>query len=454
METISLRHTNDMHSHFGPWPKIKRFLLKKEPANGTVFRFDIGDAIDRLHPLTDTTLGKGNVAIMNEANYTAVTIGNNEGLVMPHRELNHLYDKADFDVLLANLVDEESNGQPAWAKPYQIYQSQAGTKVAVIGMTAPYQQTYQTLGWLPEDPEEVLNRFLPEMRKQADVVVLLSHLGLPTDRDLAKKYDLDVIIGAHTHHVLPNGELDQGTWLAAAGRYGDHVGEVLLSLDDQHQLQAVSAKAYRTDDLPAEAMDEETVAAIDQAGVEAEMKEIATTYQPAVTRKQQASDCLKALQDFYHLPVAICSTGLFLKDLPAGPKSKYDFLCDMPHTIQPMLIQLTGRQLLDWLMEYEEKASDLVDQRIKGSGFRGQVFGQLLMAGLQKNAIGEWTYQDQPIEEGRTYAVATLDHYRWLDFFKMLDEAPAEIRLDVFLREMMAQYYQKIEEEAVFIPAT
>ncbi|MBS9335901.1 bifunctional metallophosphatase/5'-nucleotidase [Fructobacillus papyrifericola] len=453
METISLRHTNDMHSHFGPWPKIKRFLLKDGPKNGTVFRFDIGDAIDRLHPLTDSTLGKGNVAIMNEAKYTAVTIGNNEGLVMPHADLNHLYDEADFDVLLANMVDAETSGQPAWADPYKIYETAAGTKVAVLGMTAPYQQTYQTLGWLPEEPEEVLDRLLPELRAKADLVVLLSHLGLPTDRDLAKKYDLDVIIGAHTHHVLPEGEEDNGTWLAAAGRYGDHVGEVLIDVDEKHQVQSVSAKAYRTDELPEETFDEETVAAIDQAGIESEMKEMVTTYEPAVTTEQQAKDCLEALADFYHLPVAICSTGLFLKDLPAGPKSKYVFLEDMPHTIQPMLVELTGKQLIAWLEEYEEKAAELLTQRIKGSGFRGQVFGRLLAKGIEKNENNKYTYNGKLIEEGESYSVATLDHYRWLDFFKMLDEAPAEIRLDVFLREMMADYYQKIEEEAVVIPA-
>ncbi|MBS9334775.1 bifunctional metallophosphatase/5'-nucleotidase [Fructobacillus sp. M1-13] len=446
METISIRHTNDMHSHFGPWPKIKRFLLKKGPANGTVFRFDIGDAIDRLHPLTDTTLGKGNVAIMNEAKYTAATIGNNEGLVMSHEALNALYHEADFDVLLANVKDLKTKAQPDWAKPYQVYETAAGTKLAVLGMTAPYEQTYQALGWLPEDPEAILDEFLPKMRQEADLVVLLSHLGLPTDRKLAKKYPVDLILGAHTHHVLPEGEQDNGTWLAAAGRYGDYVGEVLLDLDESHQIQAVSVKAYQTAALPAKEADTVVVAAIDQAGQEAEEKQMATTYEPAVSTDEQAKDCLKALQSFYDEPVAVCSTGLFLKDLPAGPKSKMDFLNDLPHTIQPMLITLTGQELMDWMQEYEKAADRLVNQKIKGSGFRGQVFGKMISSGLGKNEFDQYTYQNEPIQTAKNYRIATLDHYRWLDFFKMLDDAPAQINLDVFLRELMADYYQKLKE--------
>ncbi|MDD9139209.1 metallophosphoesterase [Fructobacillus sp. CRL 2054] len=449
METIQLRHTNDMHSHFGPWPKIKRFLLKETPKNGTVFRFDIGDAIDRLHPLTDATLGKANIEIMNEAKYTAATIGNNEGLVMPHEELDHLYDKADFDVILANMKVKDDGSQPKWAKPYKVYESDAGTKIAVIGMTAPYQETYQLLGWLPEDPEDVLDKYLAEMRHKADLVVLLSHLGLPTDRELAEKYNIDFILGAHTHHVLPEGELKNGTWLAAAGRYGEYVGEVTIELDDQHKVQSVVAKAHKTDDLPAELLDDEAISMINQAGIDKESTEMVTTYEPAISKEEQGPDCLKALQDFYNLPVAICSTGLFLTDLPAGPKSKYTFLKDMPHTIQPMLLTLSGKDLKAWMAEYQDKKDKLLTQRIKGSGFRGDIFGKLLMTGLKYDESNQLTYMNEVVQDDKDYQIATLDHYRWLDFFTMLDEAPAKISLDVFLREMMADYYQKLEEEAI-----
>lgn len=451
METIQLRHTNDMHSHFGPWPKIKRFLLRKAPANTTVFRFDIGDAIDRLHPLTDAALGKANVAIMDEAKYDAVTIGNNEGLVMPHQDLNHLYDQADFSVLLANMVDGKTKTLPAWAKPYQIFESQAGTKIAVLGMTAPYQETYQTLDWYPEDPEEMLDHYLPEMQQKADITVLLSHLGLPVDQDLAKKYPIDVILGAHTHHVLPNGELDNGTWLAAAGRYGDYVGEVTLEVDDQHQVQEVSVVAHKTAELPAEPGDAEITEDIAQEGIEMESTEMVTTYPAEISPEQQTDDCLKALQDFYQIPVAVCSSGLFLMNLPAGPKSRYDFLKDMPHTIQPMLLTIKGRDLKAWLAEYDQKAEKLRTERIKGSGFRGSVFGEMKMTGLVKDEFNQYTYMGRDIVDDEDYQVATLDHYRWLDFFSMLDEAPAKIALDVFLREMMADYYQKQEEGAVTI---
>ncbi|MBS9338283.1 bifunctional metallophosphatase/5'-nucleotidase [Fructobacillus sp. M2-14] len=446
METLDIRHTNDMHSHFGPWPKIKRFLLKGTDQNGTIFRFDIGDAIDRFHPLTDITLGKANIDILNDAHYNAVTIGNNEGLVMPHEELNHLYDRANFDVLLANMKDGAKRTQPSWAKPYKIYKSENGTKVAVIGMTAPYFQTYNTLDWYPEEPTDVLDKYLPEIRKKADVVILLSHLGLPTDRDLAKDYDINLIIGAHTHHLLPDGELNNGTWLAAAGRYGANVGQVKMTLDDNHKVTDVWVKAFNTDDLPAKDGDDEWVADVNQAGIDQEETIMATTYEPAVSKEEQAEDCLDALKDFMDLPVAIASTGLFLNDLPAGPKSKYTFLKDIPHSIHPMRLTLTGKDLKAWVAEWEHKADKLLTEKIKGSGFRGKVFGKMVTAGLGVSEAGDLLYDGQVVKDEKQYDIATLDHYRWLDFFTMVDEAPAKIYLATLLREMQADYYQKRQE--------
>ncbi|GMA53838.1 hypothetical protein GCM10025857_51950 [Alicyclobacillus contaminans] len=66
-------------------------------------------------------------------------------------------------------------------------------------------------------------------KKKVDILVLLSHLGINEDRQIAKELpEFDVIIGSHTHHLFPNGEQVGNTLLAAAGRFGEYVGEVTL----------------------------------------------------------------------------------------------------------------------------------------------------------------------------------------------------------------------------------
>ena len=71
---LKILHLNDLHSHFENYPKIKRFFKEKSVGFSDVLRFDIGDNVDRSHPLTEATLGKGNIALMNDLQLTAATI--------------------------------------------------------------------------------------------------------------------------------------------------------------------------------------------------------------------------------------------------------------------------------------------------------------------------------------------------------------------------------------------
>lgn len=82
MEKLVILHTNDLHSHFENWPKIRRFMLGTRAAEqaeeASVLAFDDGDAMDRSVPLTEATDGQINIQLLNEIGYDAVTIGNNE----------------------------------------------------------------------------------------------------------------------------------------------------------------------------------------------------------------------------------------------------------------------------------------------------------------------------------------------------------------------------------------
>ncbi|KRL65567.1 metallophosphoesterase [Companilactobacillus versmoldensis] len=79
METIKIVHTNDLHSHFENYPKLARFIKKsrKQSDADNFYLFDIGDAMDRAHPLTEATNGQANITWMNQQKYDAATIGNN-----------------------------------------------------------------------------------------------------------------------------------------------------------------------------------------------------------------------------------------------------------------------------------------------------------------------------------------------------------------------------------------
>ena len=144
MEKLRILHTNDLHSHFENFPKIGRYLKKaqQDKTVDQVLTFDAGDFMDRSHLLPYATYGQATIKLMNSFNYDAITIGNNEGISNSHEVVEHLFDHANFPVVLANLREEDES-MPHWAVQDKILTTKKGTRIALIGLTAAYPLSYE-----------------------------------------------------------------------------------------------------------------------------------------------------------------------------------------------------------------------------------------------------------------------------------------------------------------------
>src|SRR5690606_13832203 len=107
----------------------------------------------------------------------------------------------------------------------QIYKTSKGTKIGVTAATAYYRPLYKLLGWELSEPLSELENQIAELQKQADIIIVLSHLGMHDDQKIAENNPrVDLILGGHTHHVFMNGKKVNHTTLCAAGRYGEYIG--------------------------------------------------------------------------------------------------------------------------------------------------------------------------------------------------------------------------------------
>lgn len=235
LEKIHIFHTNDLHSHFKYWPRMQSYVKEMRNKLGNIgetsYLFDVGDHLDRSNIYTEATVGKGNVRLLNEAGYDVVTIGNNEGITLSHEELFHLYDNANFDVVVANVYASHGK-KPAWMKPYVILTTAMGTKIGVIAATAMFEVYYEELNWHMDDARSTLLRLAHQLREEVDIVVCLSHLGITEDELLADECpEIDVIFGSHTHHVLPEGKVINGVLLTGGGKFGQYTGHLIIEYD-------------------------------------------------------------------------------------------------------------------------------------------------------------------------------------------------------------------------------
>src|SRR5699024_3774060 len=108
-------------------------------------------------------------------------------------------------------------------------------KIIVTVVTTYYEKLYSLLGWEIAEPFEMLARILEEIKnkEQADMIIVLSHLGIYDDEKIADVFpQVDLVLGSHTHHHLPEGKMVNETILAACGRYGEYVGEIIVECKD------------------------------------------------------------------------------------------------------------------------------------------------------------------------------------------------------------------------------
>lgn len=453
METLTILHTNDLHSHFENWPKIRRFLQTRRAAElaagHSVLSFDDGDAMDRVHPLTEATDGQANIEMMNQVGYDAVTIGNNEGVGNSHAILEHLYDHAKFPVALANLFEPDGS-RPAFAQPVVYDTTPKGTRVAVLGFTAPFFLTYGPNGWRVRPVAEVLPDLLSQIGGTYDLLVVLSHLGLPTDRFLAAHYPaIDVIIGGHTHHLLPRGEQDGHTLLTAAGKHGQYVGEITLQLDVAHHLKSAKAQTFAVEALPADGGDEADIAKYEKDGNHrlALVPVAKLPHQLAIDYDQGSpllTAGLQAVADGGHTAGALLNAGLFLAPLPAGIITQADLHRILPHAMHLMRITLRGVDLWRLAMEIQKNRSFLRHFHLVGMGFRGKIFGEMATLGLTVTPKREVLFFGKPLVPEQRYTITGLDHYLFIPFFPTIEiVGQNELLFPAVLRQVVGDYLAK-----------
>ncbi|SFP50667.1 bifunctional metallophosphatase/5'-nucleotidase [Salibacterium halotolerans] len=454
LQPIYLYHTNDLHSNLEQWPaavsyvkECARFHDKKEE---TALFFDLGDHADRVHPVTEATRGKGNVALLNQGGIHYAAIGNNEGITLSKVELEALYEEAEFTVLLANLFDE--NGHlPAWARPYDIVETKEGVRIGLIGMTVPFYPFYRELGWDVRDPLDILPGLAAEVKQQADAVVLLSHLGYPQDEEIARTYsDIDVILGAHTHHLLKTSILQNDTLIAQCGKSGYYAGQVKLEFDKETK-QLINKEGAAVD-ISKEEPDSGTNHLLQQLKKDAEATmnhAVAFMEEPlpvSWTDESPFADKLaQGLREWCGAEISMVNSGLLLKSLPSGTVRRADLHRLCPHPINPCVLPVPGAVLKETISAaFTEK---MIHLPVKGLGFRGEVLGRMAFSGMdivwEKNGtreqIKDIQIHGESLDPKRTYQLATADMFTFGPLFPGLAHCgPKTYYMPEMMRDVLA----------------
>jgi 5'-nucleotidase/UDP-sugar diphosphatase len=352
--------------------------------------------------------GASVLRVMNALRFDALVVGNHEfdfGLEV----LKQRIGEAVFPVLGANV-----EGLPE-VRPYVLKEIE-GWKVLIIGvvtedtpvMTHP--RNVAGLAFLPA--ESTIQSILAAHAPKADLVIVLSHLGLLSDRKLAQQVKgIHLIVGGHTHTRIEQPMKVDGTWIVQAWEHGKVLGclDLMISEDGNRLSEGrlIEIKPGREPDLEIGALVEQY-----SLRVKAELDEVIGEAlvdlegQGARRRETNLGNLLaEILRTETGSDLAVLNGGGIRTDILKGPirvKTVWDVL---PFNNFPVVLRLSGQEIREVL---EQGISDL-----GGHGGKFLQVSGLRLAYRQSSPPGdriqEIRINGQLLDPDREYLLATND---------------------------------------------
>ena len=353
--------------------------------------------------------GQSVIDVMNAMKFDAMVVGNHEFNFGPE-VLKDRIAQANFPVLGANV-----EGFPP-LKPYVVKELQ-GVKIGIIGVVtqdAANTSPRNVAGLKFITPESAIRKYLPDLKRQADIIVVLSHCGYPADRELAARVPgLDVIVGGHSHTKILQPELVGKTIIVQAWEHGKALGVLDLQVSAgkivkfQGALQEISPAAG-----PANRQVQEIVAryeglanpplrqVIGEARVDLEAKRVRTEetnlgdFVADVMRQTAGADA------------AMINGGSIKAGIAQGKIETQDVYNALPYDTYLIALRLTGTQLKEALehgVSEPGKPSHRFPQ-VSGLSF---TYSRSAPAGSR---VKDVTVGGRPLDPQKEYVVATIDY--------------------------------------------
>lgn len=220
---LVIYHTSDIHARRGFGARLASIV---EPGS---LLMDSGDALAGSSTLY---LPREPVtAELAKAGYAAMALGN--------REFHYVYSALrarakhlPMPLVCSNVIDLRS--RPALFRR-ELFLDVGGQSVRIVAALAPQYRTgsnwERVFGWRFLAPRVALEDLLTREPSTLPTI-LLSHLGLEEDREIAERVSsLSAILGGHTHAVLEQPEVVSGVPIAHVGAFARFTGRLELSLD-------------------------------------------------------------------------------------------------------------------------------------------------------------------------------------------------------------------------------
>lgn len=416
---LTILHTNDTHNHLLPFDSrngkdlggiARRAALIKQikaQSPGTLV-LDAGDVFQGT-PIYTFYQGEADYKTMDQAGYDATTVGNHE----LDNGLANLLKQAkgrSFKIINSNMLDH--SGKNLFLKSHVFERN--GLKIGVFGILGQDAQAVIAKKHQAEyvfvPPLDIAQRITDELRKEADLVIMLSHSGLEEDTALAKQVKgISLIVGGHSHTKLdvPREVMndDWRTLVVQGFQWGEYLGRLDLKVENQKVVSYDGKLLPVTNALSEDKIVAETVESYN-AKLAKEMEVVVAQAPKGLSSegKYQGDSALgnwtaDTLRKITGAEIGIVNSGGLRASFMPGPVTVGAVYSVFPFDNALVTIDVNGKllqQILDTTASY-----------LGGSGF-------LQFSGVTFRIDGskakDVRVNGKPLDLARTYKVATIDY--------------------------------------------
>ncbi|MGZ3578900.1 MAG: bifunctional metallophosphatase/5'-nucleotidase [Syntrophales bacterium] len=459
---LTILHVNDTHGRILPYIEgmsgdqqmvggaahLARMIEEERSKNPDgVLLLSAGDMFQGT-PVSNLFKGRSVTDVMNYLKFDAMAIGNHE-FDWGMDALLHLVASSRFPYLSANIKDEGGRYLPG-VKPYVIFERKT-VKIAIIGITTPEAPRITMPGRFKhmtvERPEDILPGFIKEAKDEgAGIIIVLSHLGIDADKDLAQRIaGIDVIVGGHSHTALENPVLVGNTIIVQAGAYGLYLGVLKLRIDpdagkiirhtEGNELEKVMAGKDRPFDKELGRIIHAYYGRIE----EEYSKVVGKTSVPLVRHHQRESNIGNFICDTMRkktgTDMALINSGAMRDNIPKGKITLEQVFTLLPFDNVLVTMKLTGKKILEIL----EQNATLEHGILQMSGMEIRYdTSEPVGSRVREVYIGR-----RPLDPEKTYTLTTVDYLAaGGDAFSPFKEGK-NIMYGMALRDVLLSYLER-----------
>lgn len=477
---LTILHSNDIHGRIdavdyynnqkplGGWARRIGLIkeIKKNTTNTLVL--DAGDIYQGsvYYQLFD---GMPEMNFLSEAGYDAICVGNHE-LDRGVAEFENLVKMSQVPFLSANIEFKKNFFLNGKIKSYLI-KDYEGYRVAVIGMTTPELKCLTSASDEISQPDydKTLQFLVNYLKKDADLIVLLSHCGADKDIETAKTIQgIDVIVGGHSHTFMEKAYLSKNnghkTIVVQAGEFGIKLGRLDIDFD-KNGINHYDYKLLPLDETILE--DKKTAKKTDELNKDIEKikaEKLGITMIPLDCQRATMGKSLtsagalvcEALMDSVpYADAVLINSGTIRgnKIIPKGKLTKMDILEMLPFANKPVIVDIKGSDLksvLETSARYSPKPNEAFLQT-KGISYSIDLNGepQMLSEDLEKvtkegNRIKNVKIKGKELDEESTYKILTTDFiFSGGDGYSQFKRTPDFSKTDCSVTDIVINYIKK-----------